>query len=165
MKLWLSLLICVFVAGCSETKTDTTSDTQKDDQIVVQGVFSYPSETGPVPVPVNLTITRTGSESRQTQSKSTTQIDVAALGQQLGGVVASAVTAAVSKATGFSMAPAPQSPWLPKPETAGAIGVMGLWAVREMMNARAHKKDADAGWDEAIRTAKRARPEDLKDGA
>jgi hypothetical protein len=153
---WLILLLAL--AGCMETKTDSTSDTSKNDQIVVQGVFSYPSENGPVPVPVNLTITRSGSETKQTQSKSTTQLDTAAIGQQLGAIV----SAAISKATGFQMAPAPQSPWMPSPQTAGAVGALGLWAVREMMVARAHKKDADAGWDEALRTAKKARPEDLK---
>lgn len=163
---YLALILSLFVCGCSETKSDRQADTVRDDTWTASGTIALPvtnpttGTTTIVPVPVDLTVSRHGTERLVEHTEAKTQIDGAAIAQQLGGVLGKTMDAAIARLTGLQSAP-PTSPWMPKPEAVAAVGALGLWGVREMLNARAHKKDADEGWNRAEANAKQIRPEDI----
>lgn len=157
--LWLILALC----GCTETRTEKQADTEKRDTLTVSGTAHVP---GLGPVPVDLTIDRSGSERLVEHSESRTQIDSAAIAQQVGAVVSKSLDAVVAKMTGLQ-------------RSGGGIDLLGLlsgtggaaataYALREALARRRleieHaevKRDRDEGWQQAVENAKRIRPEDL----
>lgn len=158
VAVWLALALC----GCTETRTEKQADTEKRDTFTVSGTAHVP---GFGSVPVELSIDRTGSERLVEHSESRTQIDSAAIAQQVGAVVSRSLDAVVAKMTGLQ-------------RSGGGIDLLGLlggtggaaataYALREALARRRleieHaevKADRDKGWDEAMTLAKRIRPED-----
>lgn len=165
--LWLILALC----GCTETRTEKQADTEKRDTFTVRGDAAVPMpQGGTALIPVEFTVERVGSERLVEHSESRTQIDSAAIAQQIGAVVGKTLDAAVAKMTGLQ----------PKAPSGGGIDLLGLlggtggaaataYALREALARRRleieHaevKADRDKGWDEAMTLAKRIRPEDAE---
>jgi hypothetical protein len=127
---------------------------------------------GTAVVPVRFTVERTGSERLVEHSETRTQIDSAAIAQQVGAVVGKSLDALVAKVTGLAASAAPAA-------SGGLDSLLGLvggtgggaaiaYAVREALARRRleveyneTKRDRDEGWDKALEMAKRIRPEDL----
>lgn len=112
----LALLVALLVVFTGCTESNTRSEQQKDAQtdrhetITVSGTVSVPlPQGGALPVPVNLTIERNGSETKSEvsheSSQTKTQMDGAAIAQQLGAVVGKTMDAAISRLTGFQIGP------------------------------------------------------------
>jgi hypothetical protein len=84
-----------------------------------------------------------------------------AAGQAAAEIVKAAIPGAAQVAEAVKvMLPAPQPSGFDG-ATGGALGAaggLGLLALREYLNARQHKRDADEGWDRAERNAKAMPP-------
>jgi outer membrane receptor protein involved in Fe transport len=87
----------VFLAGCTETRTTNEAQTTVRDVLNVTGQASGP---GGMIFPVALRIERNGDTQTTEQAVSKTQIDAAAIAQQVGAVVGKLVDAGIAKVTG-----------------------------------------------------------------
>lgn len=88
--LWLILALASFLwlTGCTQSQTRETTDTTKVDKITVSGTLTLPTAEGPKPVPVSFTIDRRGTEEQTKDSDTRTGIDGAAIGREIGAVIA-----------------------------------------------------------------------------
>lgn len=162
MRYAILIAAIVILAGCTETRTETQGSTSKHDTLTIHGTASVPIPgAGIVAVPVEFHVERNGSEESTEQSKSTTKLDTAAIAQQVSALVSQSLAATVKAVTGASIGAPSGGGWDAKDTgIAGAAATAAAWALREMLNARAHKQDSDKGWDEALKLAKKIRPED-----
>jgi hypothetical protein len=137
----LLALLVVLLCGCTQTQGERQAETALSDTVTVRGVATVP---GVGQVPVEFSIERNGTESLKEQSESKTQIDSAAIAQQVGGLLGKTIDAAVAKLTGLQMHAATSQPWTP---SAGEGGLAGLaltgatLAIREML---ARKREQQA---------------------
>lgn len=88
----------LFLAGCTETRTTNEAQTTVRDVLNVTGQASGP---GGMVFPVALRIERNGDTSTTEQSVSKTQIDSAAIAQQLAAVVSKTIEAGMAKLAGL----------------------------------------------------------------
>lgn len=160
--LFLALAIWL-LCGCTETRSERQVDTEKRDTFTVSGSAQVP---GFGSVPVTLTIDRNGSERLVEQSESKTQIDGAAIAQQVGAVVGKSLEAVVAKLTGLQ----PQATGNGFDSLLGLLGGTGggaaiAYAIKEALARRRleadHvevKKDRDDIWERALDLAKQLPP-------
>ena len=130
-------ILCLLFYGCTETRTTNESQTTVRDSITVRGSAVVPSASGPVLVPIELNIDRNGDEQTKAEGLSKTQIDAAAIAQQVGGVVGKLVDAAMAKVTGLQ--PASGLSLTEGGGLAGAATAMA-WGLREMLARKREEK-------------------------
>jgi hypothetical protein len=87
----------VFLAGCTETRTTNEAQTRTNDVLTVTGRASGP---GGIIFPFEMQVNRNGESQTSEQTQSKTQIDAAAIAQQVGSVVGKLVDAGIAKVTG-----------------------------------------------------------------
>ena len=134
---YVSLILCLILFGCTQTRTTNESQTTVRDSITVRGSAVVPSASGPVLVPIELNIDRNGDEQTKAEGLSKTQIDAAAIAQQVGGVVGKLVDAAMAKVTGLQ-----PSAGLSLTEGGGLAGAATAmaWGLREMLARKREEK-------------------------
>jgi malate/lactate dehydrogenase len=138
-----------FLAGCTETRTTNEAQTTVRDVLNVTGQASGP---GGMVFPVALRIERNGDTQTTEQSISKTQIDSAAIAQQVAAVVTKTIEAGMAKLTGLQ----------PKEDSGGLAAILGAagggtgvaWALREML-ARKREERALVEVKEARNNAQR----------
>lgn len=155
---WLLIFLAVLFTGCTQTETTRQSDVNKTDKFTMSGSVVLPVPGGgSAVVPIELTATRSGNESLTEHSESKTKIDAEAIAQQVSAVVSKTVQAAISSATSGLLG---GGGWdSTKTTLASGAAAAAAYALREMLNARAAKKDADEGWSEAMKLAKKSPPD------
>jgi ABC-type uncharacterized transport system permease subunit len=92
----IALLALFIFTGCSQTRTEEQTETQKVDKITVAGSLTIPTADGPRAVPVSLTIDRTGTEQAERQAESKTGVDSEAIGRSLAAALGPVMQAAVA---------------------------------------------------------------------
>ena len=129
--------VLMFATGCTETRTTNESQTSVHDSVSVRGSAVIPTATGPVLVPIELNIDRNGDEQTKAEGLSKTQIDAAAIAQQVGGVVGKLMDAGIAKITGLQ-----PSHGLTLTEGGGlaGAGTAMAWALREMLARKREEK-------------------------
>lgn len=164
MKLY-PLLLIIFLAGCTETRSVNESQTSKSDRISVSGSAVIPSPTGNVVVPIEFKIDRTGTEEQHSEGQSKTQIDSAAIAQQVGDVVGKLVDSGIAKITGISK---PSGLSLTEGGALGGAGGAMAYALREMLARKREEKALievkaarNAAQAEALALAKKLPPEQV----
>jgi hypothetical protein len=148
MKKHIIIGAMVFLAGCTETRTTNEAQTTVRDVLNVTGQASGP---GGMVFPVALRIERNGDTQTTEQSVSKTQIDSAAIAQQVAAVVSKTIEAGMAKLTGIQ-----PSGGLSVTETGGLAGggAAMAWALREML-ARKREEKALVEVKEARNSAQR----------
>lgn len=156
----LLALVVLMLCSCTQTRAERQAETEKQDTVSVSGTAHVP---GIGDVPVSLSITRQGSESLREQSESRTQIDAAAIAQQVGAVVGKSLDAAIAKLTGLQTSNAGITPT--EGGLAGGLGGLALLAGREWMARRREqqalvevKTARNAAQAEALSLAKQLPP-------
>lgn len=166
---WLAvlgvILALVLLCGCTETRTEKQADTEKRDRYTIEGDASIPSpmtdgSIGLMPVPVRFTVERVGSERLVEHSESKTQIDAAAIAQQVGAVVGKSLDVAIAKLTGMQPKPQASSFGITPTEgtLAGTLGGLALFAGREYMARRRLVRQRDELANQAVELAKQVPP-------
>lgn len=127
----------IFLAGCTETRTTNESQTTQHDNITVSGSAVIPTANGPILVPVELHIDRTGNEESKSEGLSKTQIDAAAIAQQVGNVVGKLVDAGIAKMTGLQ-----PSHGLSLTEGGGlaGAGTAMAWGIAQMLGRKREER-------------------------
>ncbi len=178
----LLALVVVMLCSCTETRstTDAQTDTQveKSETLNVVGTVTVPLPQGGVfPIPVDLTIHRTATETKtaitSSKTEAKTQIDGAAIAQQLGGMVGKTMDAAIAKLTGFQVSTAARGGiTTTEGGLMGGGGAVLAWAIREMLARRREsqallevKEQRDRAQREALDLAKKIKPEDARGDA
>jgi hypothetical protein len=168
----LLALLVVMLCSCTETRTDKQADTEKRDTFTVEGDAAVPlPQGGTTLVPVRFTVERVGSERLVEHSESKTQIDSAAIAQQVGGMLGKTLDAAIAKLTGLQMSHATSNAWGgPTPTEGGLAGVALTGASlylremlarkREQQALREVKQQRDAAHAKNIELAERVPPPD-----
>jgi|GEM_PF-4359749 len=171
--LWIIALglLTLALSGCTQSRSDRQADTERRDTFTVSGSAVVPlPQGGTAVVPVELSVTRVGSERLVEHSESKTQIDGAAIAQQLGAVVSKGLDAVVAKMTGVQPSSGGDGGMASLLGLLGGTGGAGAiaYAVREAMSRRRlevelreTKVDRDDGWVRAVDNAKMIRPQDL----
>ena len=161
-----AIILCVILCGCTETRSERQADTEKHDTITISGTAHVPIPgAGVVAVPIEFTAERRGTESLTEQTQSKTQIDSAAIAQQVGATVGKLVDAGLAKITGMSFSQ--PATGFTSTETGGLAGAatMAAWALKEMMARRREqqalvevKAARNKAQDEALDLAKKLPP-------
>jgi hypothetical protein len=170
MKYLIAILF--MLSACTETRSEKQTEKHVDNDVRVSGNLSIPTPTGMAPVAIDLLFQHTGNEGQKENTESTTKIDAAAIGKQLGETVAQAIKTALSATVATSV---PGSGLLARLSTTeGVLGTgMGgalLYAIREMLERRRReksleevKRDRDEGWEKAVKYAEKVDPKTLDD--
>jgi len=164
---WLAILgallaMALLMCGCQRSTRHTEAQTDKADTVSVNGTAHVP---GFGAVPIEFRIERSGSEELREKSETQTQLDGAAIAQQVGAVVGKSLDAAISKLTGLQMQSRPSGPSATEGGLAallaGSVGLTlrELLARRREQNALAEvKASRDRAQAEALELAKRIDP-------
>lgn len=133
MKYFL-IFLCVFFAGCTETRSERQAETDKSDTITVRGTAHAP---GLGAMPIDFIIERSGTESLREQGVSKTQIDVDAIAAKVSDVVGKSISAALASLTGGMVKPGFSGV---EGGLLGGLGGMALLAGREWMARKREEK-------------------------
>ncbi len=145
MRALVFLLAVLALAGCTETRATKDAQTDRSDTLTMSGSVTVPMPQGGVAViPVELTVERNGKETLREESESHTQIDAAAVAQQVGAVVGKSLDAAIAKLTGLQVH-ATSSAWGgPSPAEGGLAGVALTGASLYLREMLARKREQRA---------------------
>ncbi len=144
MAFALLALVVVLLCSCSETRATKEAQTERSDTLTMSGSVTVPMPQGGVAIiPVELTVERNGRETLREESQSKTQIDSAAIAQQIGGMVGKTLDAAIAKITGLQMH-ATSQPWSPTPTEGGLAGVALTGASLYLREMLARKREQQA---------------------
>lgn len=150
-----------FLAGCTETRTTNEAQTTVRDVLNVTGQASGP---GGMIFPVALRIERNGDTSTTEQAVSKTQLDSAAIAQQLASVLSKTIEAGMAKITGLQ-------PNAGDSSLAGLLGAAGggtgiLYGIQQALAKReesqrhaATRKARDDLFEKSLDLAKKLPPE------
>lgn len=152
----LVLFVLAMLTGCTETRTERQADTEKRDTFTVRGDATVPMpQGGTALIPVEFTVERVGSERLVEHSESKTQIDGAAIAQQVGGMVGKTLDAAIAKLTGLQLSNA-RGVTPTEGGLMGGLGGLALLAGREWL-ARRREEQATARERQALAEVKQQR--------
>jgi hypothetical protein len=144
---YIILIACLFLLGCTETRTEKQVETTSNNDVNLSGSVSLPIGEGGafIPLPFSFDLKHTGSEAQNEQGKQETKAALDALGGQLGSMVVAAVKTAFPAAgavlnqrvteskAGSGLTPIETG-------TGSAAAALALWAAREMLTKRADQK-------------------------
>ena len=148
----LSATVLMFATGCTETRTKKDTRTDRSGTITIRGSAVVPVPTGGIAViPVEATVDIVEAEISKEITESKTQIDAAAIAQQVGGVVGKLMDAGIAKITGLQPS---QGLTLTEGGGLAGAGTAMAWALREML-ARKREEKALAEVKEARNDAQR----------
>lgn len=165
MPAFIVLLLSLFICSCTETRTDTQAQTNKQDDITASGSIALPAADGRVlPLPFTFTLTRNGSEDQTAHTDSKTKIDTQAIVQQIGGVVGPLIDAAISKAAGINTQQSKAWSGFTATETTAGGGALtaAMFALQQMLAKRSEAQAARERLEreqKALEEVKRARNE------
>lgn len=159
----LCVVACLlWLCGCTETRTNTQSETDRRDTMTLSGSVAVPMPAGGTAVvPIELTLERNGSETLRMETESKTQIDAQAIAQQVGAVVGKSLDAAIAKLTGLQLSAKTSQPWDITPAEgtlAGGLAGLAMFAGREYMARRRLVRQRDELQMQSIELAKQVPP-------